>query len=446
MGRNFLTTRTERVRRHVRTHLSRALVSSVSSVAVLAGFLSAAGVVWPLWSYVALCIAGALVFLGAFAVPPAQLRYVLLAASYTDSQLAPRRSSMREVTPGAPVRRVASAAVDDPVYLGGLRALLPSDAPLIVVPSGSRDLPDPGELPVPIRANRKGYSFVQLDRSALGVPVPDVTFSRELPAGAPDGDHSGAVRDLTFAAQLAAALTEPGHAVPLLMPEHCVDARQLADHDVVVVGGPDVNFWHAALYETVFASFATPASSVPLAMGMRSERKGVANYGSTYVHVNLDGLAGVFPLAESDTYDIDDRLYPAYGMILACRNPFAAALGKSHWCTFVAGLTSVATAGSVHALAEILHVMRADPERNFHSPVPTTGRNVQANVSALLCRVMEVEYPIMRRDGALVPRQRHSLPAEGRDPHHSSSGTPTKVQYLDFRGAQPLWRDVTADQ
>jgi hypothetical protein len=229
------------------------------------------------------------------------------------------------------------------------------------------------------------------------------------------------------------------------MPEHCVDARQLAEHDVVVVGGPDVNFWHAALYETVFASFATPASSVPLAMGMRNDRKGTANYGSTYVHVNLSGLADVFPLAESDAYDIDDRMYPAYGMILACRNPFAAAVGKSHWCAFVAGLTSVATAGSVRALTEMLHVMRADPESNFHSPVPTVSEAVHANVSAVLCRVVEVEYPVMRRDGVLVPRQRHSLPTEGRDPHHSSSGIPTKVQYLDFHGAQPLWRDVAAD-
>ncbi|MBT2511300.1 hypothetical protein J7I98_36885 [Streptomyces sp. ISL-98] len=296
---------------------------------------------------------------------------------------------------------------------------------------------------MPIRANRKSYSHVRMDYPALGLPLAPTSLTREVPAGASDGDHSFAVRDLVFTAQLAAALAEPSAPLPLLLPEHCADVRQLAEHDLVVIGGPDVNFWHAVLYEAVLARFTKPVSSIPLALSMRSDQKGTPNYGSTLIHSLFTEIKRVFPLAEDDAYDIDDRLYPAHGMILACRNPFAAALGKSHWCVFVAGLTAVATSGSVRVLAEMLNLMRSDPEVNFFSPVPTSSADVHADVSALLCRVVEVEYPVMYREGQLVPRQRHAVPDEGRDPHHSSSGLPTRVQYLGFNDGEPVWRDVT---
>lgn len=82
MGRNFTTRRAERMRRHVRAHALRALLSAVSSVAVVAGFLSAAGTVWPLWSYLIMCAAGSLAFLAAFGLNGARVRYALLAASH----------------------------------------------------------------------------------------------------------------------------------------------------------------------------------------------------------------------------------------------------------------------------------------------------------------------------------------------------------------------------
>ncbi|GAA3372730.1 hypothetical protein GCM10020367_29070 [Streptomyces sannanensis] len=444
MGRNFITGYTESIRRHVRAHASRALLSSVSSVAVLAGFLSAAGTVWPLWLYLLLCAVGTAGFLTAFGAVGIRVRYGLLAATRPPSAVVPQALALRAGGPASrpSVRSIASAAVDDPVYLGGLRVLLSSSSPVLVVPSGPRDVQVPGELSVPIRANRKGYSHVRMDYPALGLPLPPASLTRELPGGAPDGDHSFAVRDLTYTAQLAAAVAEQGRPLPLLLPEHCADVRQLAEHDLIVVGGPDVNFWHAVLYEAVAARFLRPASSVPLALGMRSDRKGTANYNSVLIRAVLADIKRVFPNAEDDAYDIDDRLYPAHGMILACRNPYAAALGMSHWCVFVAGLTSVGTAGSVRALAHMLELMRSDSEADFFSTVPTASAGVHADVAAVLCRVVEVECPALRLNGGLVPRQRHPVPGEGRDPYYSDSGLPTRIQYLDFSRAEPAWRDL----
>ena len=68
-------------------------------------------------------------------------------------------------------------------------------------------------------------------------------FARELPEGVQDIDHTLAVKDLVYLPELAAALgaTETRRS---MWPEHCVDPMLLAERDVVVVGGPDTNFWH----------------------------------------------------------------------------------------------------------------------------------------------------------------------------------------------------------
>ena len=77
---------------------------------------------------------------------------------------------------------------------------------------------------------------------------------------------------------------------------------------------------------------------------------------------------------------MDERLFPTFGMIMACRNPFAAALGQSRWCVFVAGTRSLGTSGAVLGLAAMLRQMHGDPGLNFSSTVRTTRDGVQAQV------------------------------------------------------------------
>ena len=123
-------------------------------------------------------------------------------------------------------------------------------------------------------------------------------------------------------------------------------------------------------------------------------------------------------------------------MILACRNPYAAAAGRSRWVVFVAGTRSLGTSGAVLALTLMLRRMRADPEANFYSEVPTSARRVRAPVSAALVRVAEVEQAVLpgRPDPAATAA------AEGLDPHYSDSYVPTEVDVLAYgSGDTPQW-------
>src|SRR5262249_22407498 len=187
--------------------------------------------------------------------------------------------------------------------------------------------------------------------------------------------------------------------VPLMWPEHCVDPMQLAGRDVVVVGGPDTNFWHGALFEPVAEQFSSPRSSVPLALDLRETSPGLPIYGSRSMSVALAGLSSVLHHTREDEAELDERLYPTYGMILACRNPFAAAVGRSHWCVFVAGTRSLGTSGAVLALVMMLHSMARDPALNYYSEVPTDAADVTAPVSAVPCRTIPAEQSVLRRDG-----------------------------------------------
>jgi hypothetical protein len=148
----------------------------------------------------------------------------------------------------------------------------------------------------------------------------------------------------------------------------------------------------------------------------------------------------VFPHSRSEQVQLDERLYPTHAMILACRNPFAAAAGRSRWVVFVAGTRSLGTSGAVLALTLMLRRMRADPEANFYSEVPTGSRRVRAQVSAALIRVAEVEQAVLRRDGSVQPRQRRRMAPEGLDPHYSDSYMPTEVDVLAYgTGDAPQW-------
>jgi hypothetical protein len=155
--------------------------------------------------------------------------------------------------------------------------------------------------------------------------------------------------------------------------------------------------------------------------------------------VALAGLSSVLHHTREDRAELDERLYPTYGMILACRNPFAAAIGRSHWCVFVAGTRSLGTSGAVLALVMMLQAMRRDPEANFFSDVPTDAAEVTAPVSAVLCRTIEAEQSVLRRDGGLTPRGPHRLPPEGLDPQYSDSLIPTEIEYLSYAQHAPRW-------
>jgi hypothetical protein len=434
--RSYLLTTSERLRRHLRTHGSRAVLGGVSFSAVVAGFLDATDHEWQLLGYVGLAVAAALILLVGLGVP--RLRVLWLVPGTARARTAPGRPRALELVGPGPVRQIAAARCDDPVYGAGLRVLLdPASQPLIVIPSNRRDVAREHELLLPLFADRQRRPRVEVDLSALDIPLHPYAFARELPEGVQDTDHTLAVKDLVFLPELAAELGI--RRSPVMWPEHCVDPLLLADHDVVVVGGPDTNFWHGALYEPAAREFATPASSVPLALDMR-EPGDLPTYGSRMITAALAGSGAVFPHSRAERVELDERLYPTHAMILACRNPYAAALGRSRWVVFVAGTRSLGTSGAVLALTLMLRRMRADPAVNYYSEVPTDSPRVRARVSAALVRTAEVEQAALRRDGHLEPRQRRRMAPEGLDPHYSDSYVPTEVDVLAYDGGDdPRW-------
>jgi hypothetical protein len=442
--RDYLTPTGERVRRHVRAHGTRAVLAGISGSGVVAGFLDAAGRNGPLLAYVGLAIAFALATLAVLAVPDARRRR---AARVLGRGVAPRpgrppQLPLQGASRAGVVREVSVLRCDDPVYGAGLRALLAPSEPIIVIPSNRRDVGREHELPLPLFGQGRHRTSVEVDLEPFGIPLAPYRFERELPEGVQDTDHTLAVKDLVFVPELAAVLraavaepaarADPLAGAPIMWPEHCVDPLQLAHRDVVVVGGPDTNFWHGALFEPVARSFATPPSSVPLAMSLREGPVDLPSYGSRALSVVLSGIGAALQHTRHDEAELDERLYPTYGMVLACRNPFAAAIGRSHWCVFVAGTRSVGTSGAVLALTMALQAMRDDSGLNFFSEVPTAEDGVRAQVSAILCRTVEVEQSVLRREGRLTPREVRGMAPEGLDPRYSDSYVPVTTEYLAY--------------
>jgi hypothetical protein len=433
----------ERLRRHLRLNGTRAVLGAISATAVVAGFLDATGRNPGLLAYVGLAAGLAVVILAGIGLAGPRLGRMLLLPTGGRSRAAPGRPRQLELVAvgrGAPTRQVELARCDDPVYGAGLRVLLPPSRPLVVIPSNRRDVGREHELLFPLFADRERRSHVEVDLKDLDIPLPPYVFDRELPEGVQDVDHTLAVKDLVFVPELAAALRgdDPMADAPIMWPEHCVDPGLLAERDVVLLGGPDTNFWHGALFEAVAREFARPQSSVPLAMDLREEGA-YPTYGSRSMTVHLAGARSVFAHTRQDRVELDERLYPTYAMVLACRNPYAAAVGRSHWCVFVAGTRSLGTSGGVLGLAMMLQAMRRDPEANFFSEVPTDSPKVRARVSAALCRTVAVEQATLRRDGRISPRQRRRLTPEGLDPHYSDSYLPLEVEYLSYLQGDPAW-------
>ena len=440
--RDYLTPIGERLHRHLRANGSRALLGGVSSSAVIAGFLSAAGYSRTLLEYIGLaCVFAGIILLG-LAFPAWRLRGLLLPSARVAARPGrPRQLDLVATRPSAPTRPLAAARCDDPVYGAGLRVLLSPSRPMVVIPSNRRDVGREHELSLPLFGQGQHRTRVDIDPRLFGVPLAPYSFERELPEGVQDTDHTLAVKDLIFVPELAALLrgSDPLVDAPMMWPEHCVDLAQLAERDVVVVGGPDTNFWHGALFEPVARRFSTPPSSVPLALDLREGSPDLPSYGSRSMSVTLSGLSSVLRHTRQDQAELDERLYPTYGMVLACRNPFAAAIGQSHWCAFVAGTRSLGTSGAVLGLVMMLKAMREDPAVNFFSEVPTDSPDVRAGVSAVLCRTLGVEQSALRRNGALTPRGRRQLPSQGVDPLYSDSYVPFEVEYLSYEQSEPRW-------
>jgi hypothetical protein len=440
--RDYLTPFGERLRRHLSANGSRALLGGISSSAVIAGFLSATQVNGTLLEYIGVaCVFSAIILLG-LAVPAWRLRaFVVPSRRVVTRPGRPRQLELVAARPGAPTRQLAAARCDDPVYGAGLRVLLSPARPLVVIPSNRRDVGREHELTLSLFGQGLRRTRVDVDPRSFGIPLAPYSFERELPEGVQDTDHTLAVKDLIFVPELAALLrgSDPLADAPMMWPEHCVDLAQLAERDVVVVGGPDTNFWHGAMFEPVARQFASPPSSVPLALDLRERSADLPSYGSRTMSVALAGLSSALRHTRQDRAELDERLYPTYGMVLACRNPFAAAIGRSHWCTFVAGTRSLGTSGAVLGLVMMLKAMRDDPAVNFFSEVPTDSSDVRARVSAVLCRTLGVEHSMLRRGNALVPRGRRQLPSQGLDPMYSDSYVPFEVEYLSYGGGDPRW-------
>lgn len=443
--RNYLVPPLERLRRHVRTHINHALLGGISTSAVIAGFMNATGVYWPLVRYIEIAAAMTVVILTGEAITAPRYRYLLLMALPRQQKLRPGRPvqlKLMATSRSAPVRRINAARSDDPIYTGGFRAICGPSEPLIIIASNRRDISKEHELLFPLFATGSRNSQVRMDLSSLGVPLAPYSFQREMPEGNQDPDHTLAIKDLIYLPELGRTLLAAGASptVPLVWPEHCVDPLLLADRDVIVVGGPDTNFWHGALFEPVAQDFSRPRSSIPLAMDLRDASASTPVYGSRILSVRLVGLGTDFPSAHPGEVQLDERIYPAYGMLLACRNPFAAARGNSRWCVFVAGTRSLGTSGGVWALAMLLDAMAQDPSRNFFSVVPTADDDVYAPVSALLYRTREVERAVIRRNDRTLARERRLLAPEGLDHGYSDTYVPTAVEYLSYGSDQPRWQ------
>ena len=442
--RQYLFTRRERFRRHVRQNGSKAVISGISVAGITAGFLSAAAIVWPLLAYVGIILfvaAVALVLLGS----PVNWSHYLMAIWPNDRSSqnhgSPRQLELVFSSPhGKRTRLVLDNRCADPIYGAGMRSVMGACDPIIIMPSNPRDVGKAHELLYPMYVAGQSRSHVEVDLRSAGIPLAPLSFDRELPEGDQDPDHTLAIRDLVYIPDIVLALQESGACIgsPVSWPEHCVDPKLIAARDVIVIGGPDTNFWHAALFEAVARDFEMPKSSIPLAMSLREKREGRSIYGSRSIMLNLfdpDGL----PRPDAVGIELDERIFPTVGMILACRNPFAAAVGASRWCIFVAGTRSLGTSGAALGLAAMLRIMQSDPNLNFASTVPTTQSSVYGQVAAILCRTSQVEQAMLRRGEKITERERRTLQPVGLDPFYSDTYLPTDVEYLRYDGAVSKW-------
>ena len=438
----------ERLIAPVRRHGMRSFLIAVSVVGVIAGILSASNMTLALWEYVAMTGGVFLVAVAALTLSQPRYKFWLFSLIYRrpikrDDCGRPRFRNLYGTNPHAPVYQVAAGRGIDRFYESGFRAMLEADDPIAVVATSPRDVSDPSRLPAGMFNPRGSRTECTVDPTTFGIALEPYAFERERADGQQDTDHMVATRDLVYLTNLSQSLrgrdgSWTAEAEPFIWPEHCVDLPFLTQHDLCVIGGGDTNFWHAALFEPVFQRFHEPESTIPLALDLRETENPF--YSSRTIAVRLADRERIPGLEGARRFELDERNFPTCGMILACANPFASASEHSHWCVFIAGTRSLGTAGAVLGLAAMLERMRADDRVNYFSAVETTQPGVRALVSALLIRVVEVEYAAESDR----ERGRWRIPTDRPDPDYRDSYVPTAVEYLDNTGEAPEWKPLVS--
>jgi hypothetical protein len=432
----------------IRRYGMRSFLVAITAVGVLAGILSASGITLPLWKYLVVTTATYLAVLLAFILSRPRYKFWLFSLVYRRPRThtpegGPTWRHVVGTRPGAPVFQVAAGRKVDRIYEGGFRTLLEAENPVAIIASSPRDVSDPDALPAGMWGRGATRTECLVDPSVFGIPLERYSFERHLTegrAGHQDIDHMLAIKDIVYLAELAQALRPGGSSgQPFIWPEHHVDIPFLACHDLVVIGGGDSNFWHAALFEPVRQSFLNPPSTIPLALDLRDSSGEISFYGSRMINVALAGKEKIPGLEKARRFELDERRFPTCAMLLAVENPFARALQRSHWCVFVAGTRSLGGCGAVLALAAIIEQMRRDPNANFGSFVETADPDVAAKVSALLVRTTTVEYAA---EGSDDTRGRREIPVDGPDPDYRDSYVAVGVEYLDNLGETPGWRPL----
>jgi hypothetical protein len=435
----------------VRRYGMRSFVVAVSIVGVLAGILSASAIAVSLPKYILIAAGTYLAVLLSFTLSSPRYKFWLFSLVYRR----PRRHAAGSVPiwrhvvgtrVGAPVLQVAAGRKVDRIYEGGFRTLLEAENPVAIIASSPRDVSDPNALPGGMWGRGATRTECVVDPNVFGIPLERYSFERHMTEGQQDTDHMLAIKDIVYLPELAQALRPDGlSGEPFMWPEHTVDLPFLANRDIVVVGAGDSNFWHAALFEPVRQSFLNPPSTIPLALDLRdSGESPVSFYGSRLINVSLAGKEKIPGLEKARRFELDERRFPTCAMLLAVENPFARALGRSHWCVFVSGMRSLGGSGAVLALAAMVEQMRRDPELNYGSLVETAEPDVHATVSALLVRTTEVEYAAETPQGQTVPRGRREVPTDRPDPDYRDSYMAIGVEYLDNLGETPAWRPLVS--
>lgn len=449
------TTGLDRLSFALRRDLIPSTVGGAALTAFLAGLLDASGRTEPLWAYllgwVALTIAMLVIRQRSLRIRTLlwvlrQGRRVGLGrAADGGGQVLPTRQGLvlagPDVRQAAVVDAVRLTSTPDPYYVGTFRALVdpahPGRSPVVITPCNPRDISRPEHQLHPVVVSQWDGTPVTV---SLGRWSPDVELIRQLPQ-ADDENHAFASRDICYLAELGAELMAVGAPrQPLCMPEHCVDLDMLAHHDLVVLSGPDTNFWHAALYEAVADRYLQPPSSIPLALGLRdSTAHGTPIYGSSDMFAHLKDVAPATGWrGNADTARLSEALRPTYGMILATANPLADPADE-HWCVFLAGLRSLGTQAATLCFTSMLRALRTDDQRDFWSLAPVTDMDGSyARVAAALVRADVVEAAA----GPQGPRVERSLPHDCPDPDYRDSYVVKRADVLDTTGDAPVWRPV----
>jgi hypothetical protein len=438
----------------VRRYGVRAFLLALSILGIIATFLSASGIILRPWQYVAITAGLFVLVLTALILSSPRYKFLLFSLVYKrpverDPIDRPYHLNLRGERPGAPVLQVAAGRKIDRIYEGGLRTLLDSKNPVAITAAPARDVSRKERLPAGMWGVGGSRTESVVNPGAYGIPIDEYSFERQYTGAVDDTEHSIAIKDVIYLPHLAVALraaafdpTRP--ADPFMWPEHCVDIQFLAARDLVVVSGGDTNFWHGALFEPVVRAFCEPLSTVPLACDLRDPTGELSFYGSSSINLKLHKRHLIPGLEKARRHELDEKRFPTSAMILAVDNPFARALGRDHWCVFVAGPRSLGTSGAVLALAAILEEMRADPSVNYTTLVDTAEPDVTAAVSALITRTVRCEYAADDWTGAHRARGVKDIPVDRPDPDYRDSYVPVGVEYLDNHGEEPVWRPLVS--